>query len=59
MGVDIATELRIIRTVSGGDAVKAAIRSALSKIAQTRGDIDVKKFTSGVRSHGRIPSRIV
>ena len=56
MGVDIATELRIIRTVSGGDAVKAAIRSALSKIAQTRGDIDVKKFTSGVMAEYRAGS---
>lgn len=48
MGVDITTELQIIRTVDGGDAVKAAIRSALNKIAQTRGGEVVKEFDKGV-----------
>lgn len=54
MGVDITTELQTIRTADGGDAVKAAIRSALNKIAQTRGDVDVKKFTSGVMAEYRV-----
>lgn len=47
MGVDITTELRTIRTADGGDAVKAAISSALSKIAQARGEEVVKEFDKG------------
>lgn len=54
MGVDIEHELQTIRNQSGGDAVKAAIRSALSKIAQTRGDVDINKFTSGVMAEYRV-----
>lgn len=56
MGVDIAQELQTIRSTEGGEAVKAAIRSALYKIAQSRGDVDIKKFTAGVMDEHRVGS---
>lgn len=48
MGVDIEQELQTIRNQPGGNAVKNAIRSALNKIAQSRGGEVIKEFDKGV-----------
>lgn len=47
MDADITQELAVIRSQSGGNAVKTAIRSALSKLAETRGGTVVQEFEAG------------
>ena len=47
MGVDIAQELQIIRTQPGGNTVKSAIASALTKVAAVRGETIKEEFVAG------------
>lgn len=47
MDADITQELAVIKAQSGGNAVKTAIRSALSKLAETRGGTVVQEFEAG------------
>ena len=47
MDADITQELAVIKAQPGGNAVKTAIRSALSKLAETRGGTVVQEFEAG------------
>ena len=47
MDADITQELSVIKSQPGGNAVKTAIRSALSKLAETRGGTVVQEFEAG------------
>lgn len=47
MDADITQELAVIKSQPGGNAVKTAIRSALSKLAETRGGTVVQEFEAG------------
>lgn len=47
MDADITQELAVIKAQPGGNAVKTAIRSALSKLAETRGGTVVREFEAG------------
>lgn len=47
MDADITQELSVIKSQPGGGAVKNAIRSALSKLAETRGGTVVQEFEVG------------
>lgn len=48
MATDIAQELAVIRSQSGGETVKSAIVSALNKIAPTRGENIRLEFDHGL-----------
>ena len=47
MDADITQELAVIKSQPGGNTVKTAIRSALSKLAETRGGTVVQEFEAG------------